>query len=137
MKFSIALTMLAVAGLAACSSVPRAERDAQALARYTQYAGAPVSDFHYDSRFRTWQALSRDKVFVRTGTNDAYLLTVFPCLNLEFATRIQITSRFGAVRSGFDDVKVDGERCRISEIRPVNYRKMRADARESGAKLIG
>jgi hypothetical protein len=137
MKLSIALTLLAVAALAACSSVPPSVRSAQALARYSQYAGEPVSDFRYYSRLRTFQALSKDKVFVRTGGNDAYLLTVFPCLNLEFATRIGISTQFGAVRSGFDDVLVDGERCRISEIRPVNYRQMRADAKESGEKLIG
>ena len=137
MKFSIASTMLAVAVLAACSSIPPREREAQALARYTQYAGASVADFHYYGHFRTWQPLGRDRVFVRTGANDAYLLKVFPCMNLEFATRIQITSSFGAVRSGFDDVKVDGERCRISEIRPVNYKQMRADAKESGEKMIG
>jgi hypothetical protein len=137
MKSSSALTVLAVAGLAACSSVPPSVRNQQALAQYTQYAGEPVSDFRYYSRLRSFQALSKDKVFVRTGHSDAYLLTVFPCMNLEFASRIGISTQFGAVRSGFDDVLVDGERCRISEIRPVNYRQMRADAKESGAKLTG
>lgn len=137
MKSSIALIVLALAGLAACSSISPAQRNAQALAQYTQYAGEPVSDFRYYSRLRTFQALSNDKVFVRTGNSDAYLLTVFPCINLEFATRIGMSTQFGAVRSGFDDVLVDGERCRISEIRPVNYRQMRADAKESGPKLIG
>jgi hypothetical protein len=137
MKSSLALTLLAAAGLAACSSTPPSERNAQALAQYARYAGEPVNDFHYYSHYKTWQPLSRDKLFIRTGVNDAYLLTVFPCMNLEFATRIGITSQFGAVRSGFDNVLVDGERCRISEIRPVNYKQMRADAKESGEKLRG
>jgi hypothetical protein len=137
MKFSIALAVLAVAGLGACSSTPPSVRDAQALARYAQYAGEPVTDFRYYTHFKTFQPLGRNKVFVRTSQSDAYLLTVFPCMNLEFASRIGLTSQFGAVRSGFDDVLVDGERCRISEIRPVNYRQMRADAKESGEKLIG
>jgi hypothetical protein len=137
MKFSIALAVLAVAGLAACSSTPPSQRDAAALARYAQYAGEPVTDFRYYTNFKTFQPLGRNKVFVRTSHSDAYLLTVFPCMNLEFASRIGLTSQFGAVRSGFDDVLVDGERCRISEIRPVNYRQMRADAKESGEKLIG
>jgi hypothetical protein len=137
MKSIVALTVLAVSALAACSSTPPAERDAQALARYARYAGEPVSDFRFYSRLRTFQALGRDKVFVRTGNSEAYLLTVFPCLNLEFATRIGMSSQFNAVRSGFDAVLVDGERCTISEIRPVNYRQMRADAKESGEKLTG
>jgi hypothetical protein len=137
MKSSIALTMLAVAGLAACSSIPPAERNAQLLARYSEYAGPRVSDFRYYGHFQSFQPLGRDKLFVRTGMNDAYLVSVFPCFNLEFATRVRITSSLGAVRSGFDDIVADGERCRISEIRPVNYRQLRSDLKESGEKLIG
>jgi hypothetical protein len=130
MKSFIALTLLAVAGLAACSSVPPSERNAQALMQYAQYAGEPIHDFHYYSHYQSWQPLSRDKLFTRTGANDAYLLTVFPCMNLEFATRIGITSQFNAVRSGFDSVLADGERCTIQEIRPVNYKQLRADLRQ-------
>jgi hypothetical protein len=137
MKSSIALTMLAVAALSACSSIPPAQRDAQLLARYSDYAGPRVSDFRYYGHFQTFQPLGRDKLFVRTGVNDAYLISVFPCFNLEFATRIGVTSSLGAVRSGFDDVIAEGERCRISEIRPVNYKQLRADLKESGEKLIG
>jgi hypothetical protein len=137
MKTSIALTMLAVAALTACSSIPPAERNAQLLSRYSEYAGPRVSDFRYYGHFQSFQPLGRDKLFVRTGVNDAYHIRVFPCFNLEYATRVGITSSLGAVRSGFDDVIAEGERCRISEIRPVNYKQLRADLKESGEKLIG
>ena len=137
MRLPIALTLLALAPLAACSGTPRHERDAQTLARLSQYAGEPVHDFRYYSPIRSFQPLSRDKVLVSTGFNDSYLLTVFPCMNLEFATRIGLTSSLGAVRSGFDSVLVEGERCRISEIRPVNTKQMRADAKESGESPTG
>jgi hypothetical protein len=63
--------------------------------------------------------------------NDAYLLSVrAPCINLQFTQRIGLTSTAGTVNSGLDSVLVDRERCQITEIRPVDYKKMRADLRK-------
>ena len=70
-----------------------------------------------------------------TGVSDAYLLKVGPpCDNLQFATRIGLTSTGGAVYSRFDSVTTDSVttgrwRCPIEEIRRVDYRRMKADLR--------
>jgi Family of unknown function (DUF6491) len=128
MKFAIAATLLAVTALSACSGIPR-ESDSELLARYQTYAGERVSDFRTFGSFNSWTPIDNHHVVVHTGVNDAYLLTVFePCFDLPFANRLGIKTRFpNTVQSGFDSIRVGRETCRISEIRPINYRQMRAD----------
>jgi hypothetical protein len=132
MKIASASILLAATLLAACSGIPRHESDAQVLARYTSYAGAPVTDFQTYGHFDSWSAVDDSHVLIQTGPSQAYLVKVIPpCINLPFATRIAFTSRFPhTVQSGFDSIRVGRESCRIMEIRPVNYKQMRADARE-------
>lgn len=123
-----------LAALTACSSMRNRETDQQTLARYMDYAGQPVEQFSYLGRFDGWRALGRDKLVVWTGINDAYLLTVQePCPELQFATRIGLTSNTGTVNRGFDSVKLGrNQECRITEIRPVNYKELKA-AQRAGA----
>ena len=132
MKFATVSTLLALTALSACAGIPRHETDQQLLARYTTYAGAPVSDFMTYSPFDSWASVDDRHVLIRTNVSDAYLLTVVaPCINLPFANRIALTSRFPhMVTSGFDSIRVGRDVCRIIEIRPVNYRQMMADAKE-------
>jgi Family of unknown function (DUF6491) len=132
MKVFTAALLLTVATLSACSGIPRRESDAQTLARIQQYAGDPVSDFRIFGAFNSWTPIDDHHVMVQTNVNEAYLISVFePCMNLPFATRLAVTSRFpNQVQSGFDSIRVGRERCRISQIRPVNYKQMRADLKE-------
>lgn len=125
------LVLVALAVLSACSSVPRRERDRQALARYMDYAGPPVDSFTYLGRFSGFETLGQNKVVVFTGVNDAYLLTVAaPCLDLDFATGIGFTTTANTIYRGFDAIRFKRERCTITEIRPINYREMRKAMRE-------
>jgi hypothetical protein len=129
MRFVTAAILLTLAALSACSGIPRRESDQQVLARYTAYAGDPVSEFRTFGSYNSWTPIDDHHVVIQTNVNEAYLLTVFgPCMNLPFATRLAVTSRFpNTVSSGFDSIRVGRETCRISEIRPINYRQMRAD----------
>jgi hypothetical protein len=124
--------LLTVATLSACSGIPRRESDAQTLARIQQYAGDPVTEFRTFGSYNSWTPIDNHHVLVQTNINEAYLISVFePCTNLPFATHLAITSRFpNQVQSGFDSIRVGRERCRISQIRPVNYKQMRADLKE-------
>ena len=123
--------LLVLAALAACSSIPRAERDREALERFKDYAAAPVDSFTYLGRFTGFQTLSQYQLVVFTGVNEAYLLTLSPpCSGLQFASGIGFTSRTHTIYKGFDEVRFDRERCRIAEIRPVNYREMKKALRE-------
>ena len=117
--------------LAACSGIPQRAKEEQLQQQYLQYAGAPVDRFTYLGRFDSWSALSGTQLVVWTTLNDAYLLGVrAPCINLQFTQRIGLTSTAGTVDSGLDSVLVDRDRCQITEIRPVDYKKMRAELRK-------
>lgn len=96
------------------------------LERYSNYAGTPVERFTaFD--INGWTALSRNRLVLWTGVNEAWLVTVWDsCRDLEFADRIRV-SRTGSSVTRFDKIIVGGDRCPISEIRPVDVRQMRAD----------
>jgi uncharacterized protein DUF6491 len=69
---------------------------------------------------------------VWTNLTDAYLLTVRePRINLRIAHRIGLSSTSGTVTDGLDYVLVEHEQCQITEIRPLDYKKMRPDPRKS------
>jgi hypothetical protein len=127
--------LVAAAALAACSSIPRSERDREALDRYMDYAGQPVSSFNYFGRFDGFQPLSQYQLVVFTSVNEAYLLTLAPpCQGLQFANGVGFSSTAHTVYRGFDSVYFEHERCMISEIRPVDYKSLKQARREEKAE---
>ena len=123
--------LVAAALLASCSGIPLKQRDAAERARFEAYAGKPVDHFTWLTRYEGWEPISRNQLVVWTDINQAYLITVFsPCTDLMFARRIGLTSTADTVYAHFDTVRVDGWRCIIDTIRPVDYRKMQHDLRE-------
>ena len=126
----IALTI----ALAACSGVARRAKDQETQERYLAYAGAPAERFTYFGHFDNWTALSATELVIWTTFNDAYLLDVQePCAGLQFASRIGVTSTFGTVNRGLDSVLFERQRCPISQIRPVDYKRMMAERRNAAA----
>jgi hypothetical protein len=114
------------------------DRDQATLERYMDYAGEPVDRFTYLGRFDGWQPLSRDKLVVWTGINQAYLLTVAqPCSDLQFTNNVAVTSTAGTVSRGFDSVRTRQGNCQILDIRPVDYLQMKRDARAEHAAAKG
>jgi hypothetical protein len=131
-----ALVLLSAALItAACSGIPRRERDQETLDRYLRYAGPPVDQITYLGHYDNWQTVSPHQIVLFTNINDAYLITVRPpCENLQFAPRIGITQTASTISSRFDAVLVKGWRCQISEIRPIDYLRMKKDLREEHAR---
>jgi hypothetical protein len=132
MKYS-AWWILSVAALVtACAGVPRDDGDVSALERHMAYAGDPVDRFYFPQRIRGWSPVDREHLLVRTELNKAYLLAVEPgCIGLLNTQSIGLTSQFGRtdVTSGFDEIRLEHDRCRIVEIRPLDYERMRAEQR--------
>ena len=130
MSKSALLIAVAVAGaLAACSSVPHAQRQQQRQAAYAAAAGAPVRSFHFFNLW-SWEPLSDSEVVVYTRPNRAWLLDLDGrCQNLEFTQAIGLTSNAGEVSTRFDKV-LTGRRyipCRIMQIRPVDVKRLRVE----------
>ena len=137
MKRTILVAAMLTATLATCAWAAESpkQRDANALARFERHAGPPQRDMHY-FRLDNFQYLGRDAkgqdaIAVWTGVNQVYLLTLEkPCIGLDFAFAIGLTSTSGDVNAGMDYVKYNrnGPRqCRILQIRKVDYKAMSAE----------
>ncbi|SFN53694.1 DUF6491 family protein [Dokdonella immobilis] len=101
------------------------------LAEYLPYAGEPVDRFQFWDLIR-YELVGEYKVIVWPRLNEAYLITVdSPCNDLEWAHSIGLTSSVHQVNRRFDFVVAGQDKCRINEIRPIDYKKYLADRKES------
>jgi hypothetical protein len=133
----IRLFMLMVAGfvLAACSSVPYAQRQAERLAEYTAVAGAPVNNFRFFTLY-SWEPLGDTTLAVYTRPNEAWLLDLDGgCRDLAFTPAIGLTSNLNQVSVRFDQVLTGRNQfpCTITRIRPLDIRRMKAAQQERRA----
>jgi hypothetical protein len=123
--------------LAACATSTAQQRGPTgvlpARARYLAYAGAPVDHFTWLNRYMGWEALSDDELVLFLSPTRAYYIRVWsPCGDrggLRWVYHVEVPKTGGAVYSGFDSVLADHWRCPISQIRPVDWGRMKADAR--------
>lgn len=108
--------------LAACSTVPSAQRMQARQAAFNAAAGAPVSSFRYLGPMWSWEPLSDAQLVVYTNARTAYLLDVWGCPNLEWTQAIGLTSSIHEVSSNLDKVLTGGPYapCPIVKIRPIN-----------------
>jgi hypothetical protein len=137
------LVLVALAALAACRTEPaeRSERELPARARYMPYTGAPIDSFTWMARFDGWEALSDSELVIFMGGDTAYYLKVLaPCgtQGLPFAHVVGLTTSVGGtVISRLNSVRTQGMSCPIAEIRRLDYRRMRDEARLRLAEETG
>ncbi len=120
-------------GLAACASSPsyRERQDAE-LGLFERHAGEPIERVRAFSGVDRWQALSPVKLVIWIGASRAYLLTMrAPCAGLEYQSAIAITSSNNIIDLRFDKLRFEQQVCYFSEIRPVDYKAVRQERRES------
>ncbi len=129
----LAAMTLGVTGMSAIAAAQSpSQRAAANLARFERYAAAPQDSLHY---FRTdgFEYLGRDahdneSLAVWTGVNDVYLFKLqTPCIDLEYARGIGLTSTSGNVNARMDSILFDHQRCRIETIQKVNDKAMKAE----------
>lgn len=138
-KPTLALAAAAAAVLAGCASTAHPPESSPKVQAWLNHAGEPVESFHLFGHVNGWTPVSDHRLVVHTGPRDAWLLTVDPsCINLEFAQAIGLTTSMGGrwVHSGFDYVRFDdgahGQRCRITDIRPVDEKAAREALKAAG-----
>lgn len=122
------IVCITLAALAACSTVPRAEREAQRRADYVAAAGPKQDSFRFFNHLWSWEPLGNDLLVVYTRPNEAWLLTVSGCMNLEYTNAIGLTSNIHEVSVGLDKVYTDSGNfpCFIDAIRPVDVKQLKA-----------
>ena len=125
--FRSCIVFALVAVLAACSSVPLAQREQQRQEAYASAAGTPVRSFHFFTLW-LWEPLGDSQVVVYTRPSEAWLLDLDgPCQNLRFTQAIGLTSSSGTVFTRFDKVLTGRSYmpCMITQIRPVDLKQLR------------
>jgi hypothetical protein len=126
MSISAGTIFLCAAALPALADTR--EHQADELARFKQYTGSPVDDFRMVDVFQT-QIVGDWNVVVWPTVNTAYLITVDKtCSNLGWAKGFAVTQETSMkVTKTFDFITFDHQRCKIVEIRPVDYKAMLND----------
>ncbi|OOG57088.1 hypothetical protein B0E47_07120 [Rhodanobacter sp. B05] len=128
-KTGLSIAAVLAVALAACSSVPYAQRQQQRQAAYAAAAGAPVKSFHFFNMW-SWEPLSDSELVVYTQPSRAWLLDLDgPCQNLEFTRAIGLTSSVGEVSTRFDRVLTGRGYipCTIMQIRPIDVKRLRIE----------
>ena len=127
----VILAALSIAGASAQTRQTQQEN----LERFEKYAGAPVDQFEFWSLYK-WQLVGPEKVVVWSTVSDAYLIAVAsPCPGLEWAHGIGVTSKQRhLVSRKFDDVTYGNGRCQITQIRPIDYKRMLKDGPDEKAQ---
>ncbi len=134
-KASVILgALLAGSALAACSSVPYAQRLRERQAAYAAAAGAPVRHFDFFTLY-SWESLGDSQLAVYTRPNKAWLLDVSPhCPRLDYSNSIAITSFAHQVSARFDRVLTGSPvPCVIERIRPIDMTRLKTAEREQHA----
>lgn len=130
MRFLL-LVASVVCVLTGCGNLPPRQDPAAVRARYASYAGEPVDRITWLGHFDSWESLGDNQLLIFTTPSDAYLLSVTPpCTDLNFVQSIAVTSTGPTISARLDSVIVKGWRCPIAQIRPVDYRRMRAEMRQ-------
>jgi hypothetical protein len=140
-----ALALPAVALLTACTATTAQQQRPTGVlpesAGSLAHAGPPVDHFTWLGRYMGWQALSDNELVLFLSPTKAYYLKVWsPCGDrggLRWVYNVSIPKTGGAVYARFDSVLADHWRCPISEIRPVDWGRMKADARAAHRALAG
>ena len=123
------LVVIALCVLVMVAPLHAQTRDTQQknLDKYLAYAGEPVEKFQFWD-LTQWELVGPDKVVVWPRLNQAFLLTVDePCQELQWAKSIGLTSSANTVTRRFDSVIAGRDKCRINEIRPIDYARYQKD----------
>lgn len=126
------LVMIGSLIVVGCASMSGYESDEKKLALYRQYAGPPVESIGIVSNSGGLSAIGPRDVVFWAGIDQPYLISVkAPCDNLLFANAIGVTYNHSpdTLYARFDSLSVKGLRCPITEIRSVDYAKLRQDKR--------
>jgi hypothetical protein len=127
------LSLFAALGLAGCATAPSSappivNHGGATREQFLQYAGAPVDSFTWLTRYYDFKPLGNQQVVMWTSINDAYLLTVTPpCVGLDFVNGVRLTTTQRTVTRGVDGLLVQGQKCFITQIRPIDYLAMKKD----------
>lgn len=131
MRFRPVLIALMVAAVPGFALAKRAPVD------YAAYAGPPVKEVRFTQLYN-WERVDDARMVIWTRPGSAYLLGLRQnCDALIGQARIHIVGTdgiAGRLRAGTAEVVVDGTRCRVDTIRPIDSARLEADRKAAKAQ---
>jgi len=125
---------LALALLALSPAQARLTNYEERLALVLANAGPPVASVSY-RRTDSWEALGEHSLLLWETPQRAYFVDVQPtCDNFPYARDIVVDFHNMTLDSKFDNIRVEGRRCQIYEIRPVDVKGLKAAERQARRK---
>lgn len=129
-----AIVTLLIAGLLiACAAPGERQRELERTGEiYARHAGDRVEHVLF-SGVRNWRPAGREGVVVEFSGRRHYLLGLTaPCdFEIQYAVRLRLINAQPNLLTRFDRVRVGGETCRITSIRPVNMEEVREELEQS------
>jgi hypothetical protein len=126
-RFLASATLATLACSAPASADTRARMD-ENRAVFERFAGPPIEEIRR-FRLQRWRPLGELTVAVWISPQEVFLLDVArPCTSLEYAKSLGVSARQRVLSARFDRITVEGERCRIERIRPVDWDALHAAA---------
>ena len=136
MRYDKWVVLLAAILLAACVQQPTRETSSQrdrATIDYAKYVQRTVPWFHFVSLY-SWDSHQLGYVVVWTTPRQAYRLAlVGPCIGLQSAMTIGLTSHGNMVQAPGDAVLAGGDRCPIMRIEQLDAKAIRAARSKSSS----
>ena len=129
MRFAVLMTMALVLFAGGVQADTR-EHQKEELARFEKYAGEPIDEFPM-FRMWQWQVVGPDRLVVWSTIKDAYLMRVDKgCNRLDWTHGLSVTQNMRQkVSRKFDFVVFGDQRCKITQIRPIDYKAMLKDGK--------
>jgi hypothetical protein len=128
----VLIGLLSLTTLAACTSVLHKNKGDEL--KYQDYAGEPISSFWMPT-MDGWTVVDDKLIVIRTQMNKEYLIKITGfCPELKFANAIGVTSS-GSTVDRFEKIIVGQDKCMISEIRPIDAVRMKADRKALQSKV--
>lgn len=117
---------LALASGAALADSPKLMREH--LAIFERFAGAPVERVLSFRGVDQWKPLGKSAIAIWINHNRVFLLQVEqPCVGLDWTHGIRLTSHHPVIEARFDSIEFGQQKCRIAEIRPVDWENARRE----------
>ena len=119
--------LLIACGIASATAFGASEGEAQRLARYAPYAGAPIARADNFDLLRYEMTGPSHVVVWSKRPGDVYLLTFRePCRELDFSGALALRTEQRSLRAGIDFVQARGRSCFIDRIQPIDEHALRA-----------
>ncbi len=123
--------------LVGCAATDRSSERQQRVDAYQQHVTGSIDETVF-SRVRSWTPIGHDHIAVRSARGEYFLLTIDPFCSDRLrggaALRMELIQSTPNSLTRHDRVRLDGQNCRIQQIRRLDHEALKATLEEAGVR---